>query len=69
MAITKLPIEVDAAGSTITIPHWGITLRRLFGTALSHWPDAQPGEARDVTVVYKGAPIATLHVRQLRDNT
>lgn len=69
MSITRLPIEVDTDGASVTVPHWGITLRRLFGAALDAWPDAPPGATRDVDVIYKGAHVATLHVRQLREDT
>ena len=57
-------VEVNAVNSTITVPHWGITLRTLFGAALDSWPEARPGESRAFTVLYKDKAIATLNVHQ-----
>lgn len=61
----KEPIPVNPINSTMRVPHLGITLRTLFGAALSSaWADPHPGEKRDFTVVHKGVPIATIHVKQ-----
>lgn len=60
-------VEVNSVNSTIVIPHWGITLRTLFGAALAAWPGATPGERRSFTVLHKGAPIAVLAVQQHDD--
>lgn len=65
--IDRAPVTVNDVNSTITVPHWGITLRTLFGAALATWPDAQPGGRRQYTVLHKGAPIATLSVQQHED--
>lgn len=62
--LAREPLEVNAVNRTITAPHLGITLRVLFGAALSSWPDPIPGERRDYTVVHRGIAIATLHVKQ-----
>lgn len=61
------PVEVDDVNSTITVPHWGITLRRLYGAALASQTNPIPGSRRDYTVLFKGAPIATIFVRQHDD--
>lgn len=63
----RAPVEVNDVNSTIAVPHWGITLRTLFGAALASWPDAQPGERRNFTVLHKDTPIAVLHVQQHND--
>lgn len=65
--IDREPVVVNDVNSTIVVPHWGITLRTLFGAALASWPDPQPGDRRQYTVLYKDAPIATLNVRQHDD--
>lgn len=61
------PVVVNNDTATITIPHWGITLRRLFGAALSSQVDPVPGERRQYTVLHKDAPIATIFVQQHTD--
>lgn len=62
-------IVIDDDKSEITVPHWGITLRSLFGAALSSQPNPSPGEQRQYAVRLKGAHIATLNVRQHLDLT
>lgn len=62
------PVEVNDVNSTITVPHWGITLRRLYGAALASQPNPIPGSRRDYTVLFKDTPIATIFVRQHDDN-
>lgn len=62
-------VEVNDVNSQITVPHWGITLRSLFGAALEAWPNPQPGERRDYTVMHKEKAIAVLHVQQHNDTT
>lgn len=65
--LDREPIEVDDATSTIVTPHWGVTLRTLFGAALASQTNPIPGSRRDYTVLHKGAPIATIFVRQHDD--
>lgn len=60
----KNPVDVDAAASTITVPHWGITLRTLFGSALAAWPEGGPGESKQFDVHHKDTHIATITVRK-----
>ena len=60
-------MEVNDVNSTIVIPHWGVTLRTLFGAALAAWPDPAPGARREYHVIHKGAHIATLFVQQHND--
>lgn len=67
MATGREPIDVNATTRTIDAPHWGVTLRTLFGAALSTFGDARPGERRMFTVRLKGKPIATLHVQKHDD--
>lgn len=67
MSTQKEPVEVNDVNSTITVPHWGITLRALFGAALSSWENPQPGQTRQYQVQYKDATIATVNVRQHDD--
>lgn len=62
------PVTVNDVNSTIVIPHWGITLRRLFGAALASQVNPVPGERRQYTVLHKDAPIATISVQQHDDN-
>ncbi len=62
--LVREPLTVNGVNRTITVPHLGITLRVLFGAALSSWPNPQPGERRDYSVVHRGACVATLHVKQ-----
>lgn len=57
-------IEVCHETQTIYMPHWGLTMRTLFGAALRTWPDPVPGERREYTVVHRDAPVATLYVQQ-----
>jgi hypothetical protein len=64
MAFQKQLVDVNTANSTISVPHWGITLRTLFGAALAAWPEAQPGERRAFTVLMKDKEIATIHVQK-----
>ena len=64
---SRTPVEVNDVNSTVSIPHWGITLRTLFGAVLASWRDPQPGERRDFTVLHKDTPIAVIHVRQHDD--
>lgn len=59
-------VVVDSIASTITVPHWGITLRCLFGAALKQWQGA-PGEVREFTVIYKDAVIGAIKVRQHKE--
>ncbi|OWT55246.1 hypothetical protein [Candidimonas nitroreducens] len=60
------PVLVNPVNHTVTIPHWGITLRTLYGAVLAAWPHPAPGELQRYTVLYKGAPIAAINVRQHR---
>lgn len=62
-------IEVNDVKSEISIPHWGVTLRRLFGAALQAQTTPLPGELRQYAVRHKGAHIATLNVQQHEDLT
>lgn len=62
-------VEVDDARSELTIPHWGITMRTLFGAAVAGWANPQPGQVRQFTVRHKDAHIATINVRQHNDIT
>jgi len=57
-------IAVNTVNSTVTVPHWGITLRTLFGAALEAWPEGEPGESRDFAVILKGKHIADIHVKK-----
>lgn len=57
-------IAVNAVKSEVHIPHWGVTLRTLFGAALDAWPEGQPGERRDFTVIHKEKAIAVFHVQK-----
>lgn len=61
------PVTVNSVNSVICIPHWGVTLRTLFGAAIAAWPDPTPGACRDFRITYKGADIALLHVKQHHD--
>lgn len=65
--VNHAPIEVDQDSREITLPHWGITLRTLFGAALNSWDNPVPGERREYTVIHRDAPIATLFVQQHDD--
>lgn len=56
-------VEVNTDNSTIELPHWGITLRTLFGAALAAWPEGKPGESRDFDVQFKDKSVGTIHVR------
>lgn len=58
----KSRVTVNTVNSTITIPHWGITMRTLFGAALEAWPGA-PGESRQFAVQYKDKAVATINVQ------
>lgn len=60
----KERLAVNPVNSTITIPHWGVTLRTLYGAAISAWPERKPGETREFTVVHKDKPIAVLSVQE-----
>lgn len=64
MPFQKQRVEVNAVNSTIEVPHWGITLRTLFGAALEAWPEGQPGERRAFTVLLKDKEIGTIHVQK-----
>lgn len=57
-------IEVNPVNSEMTVPHWGITLRTLFGAALDAWPEGKPGDRREFKVVMKDKEIATIHVQK-----
>ena len=57
-------VEVDDAASTVTIPHWGITLRTLFGACIDAWTDGKPGESREYQVQYQDKTIGAIRVRQ-----
>lgn len=61
------PVVVNDVNSTVTIPHWGITLRRLYGAALAGQENPVPGQRRRYTVLHKDAPIATIFVQQHND--
>lgn len=63
----KEPIIVDSEKRTLAIPHWGVTLRSLFGAALRTWPHARPGQSRQFDVLHKGAVIGSITVRQHND--
>lgn len=63
----RAPVEVNDVNSTLSVPHWGITLRSLFGAALANWPDPKPGERRSYTVLHKDTPIGIVHVQQHDD--
>lgn len=65
--VNHAPIEVDQDLRKIYLPHWGITLRTLFGAALSTWPNPEAGERREYTVIHRDAPVATLFVQQHDD--
>jgi hypothetical protein len=64
MPVAKDLVQVDDATSTIVVPHWGITLRTLFGAAVEAWPDAKPGECRAYSVYLKGKCIGIINVQQ-----
>lgn len=64
MSAAKTRVVVNTVNSTIETPHWGITLRTLFGAALDAWPEATPGERRPFTVIYKDKEIATITVQK-----
>lgn len=68
-ATTKSRVEVNDVNSTVSIPHWGITLRTLFGAALEAWPDGKPGERRDFRVFHKDKQIAVIQVQQHNETT
>lgn len=59
----KSRIEVNTVNSIITIPHWGVTLRSLFGAALDAWP-GEAGETRQFSVHHKDKAIAVINVRK-----
>lgn len=61
------PIPVNADNSTLQIPHWGVTLRTLFGAAVAAWPDAQAGERKQFRVLHKGKEVAVLNIQQHDD--
>lgn len=61
------PLVVCDDTSTITVPHWGITLRRLFGAALASQPNPIPGQRRRYNVLFKDTHIATIYVQQHDD--
>lgn len=65
----KSRVEVNTVNSTVSIPHWGITLRTLFGAALEAWPDGKPGERREFAVFHKEKQIAVIQVQQHNDST
>lgn len=65
----KCRVEVNTVNSTVSIPHWGITLRTLFGAALEAWPEGQPGERREFTVLHKEKQIAVIQVQQHNETT
>lgn len=69
MTFQKQQVEVNTVNSSINVPHWGITLRTLFGAALAAWPEASPGERRDFTVHYKDKEIGTIHVQKHLNQT
>lgn len=56
-------IEVNTVNSEVHIPHWGVTLRTVFGAVLDAWPDAAPGERRDFKLIHKDKDVGTIHVR------
>ena len=45
MTFQKQRVEVNAVNRTIDVPHWGITLRTLFGAAIEAWPKASLASA------------------------
>lgn len=57
-------IKVNAVNNEVHIPHWGVTLRTVFGAVLDAWPDAAPGECRDFKLIHKDKDVGTIHVRQ-----
>lgn len=59
---------VTSDGATVTIPHWGITMRHIYGVALSSWPDRQPGQVKKFSVSLNGVEIATINVKE-HDNS
>lgn len=59
-------VLVDDETGVVDVPHWGITLRRLFGACLAAQVNPEPG-ARQYVVRLKGAPIAIINVRQHDD--
>lgn len=63
-ATEKHRVAVNDGNSTIEVPHWGITLRTLFGAALASWPNPQPGESREYSVQHKDKTIGAITVRQ-----
>lgn len=64
MPVPKQRVEVNTVNSTIDAPHWGVTLRTLFGAALDAWPEATPGERRAFTVRYKDKDIGVINVQK-----
>lgn len=59
-------IRVDDAAGTVDVPHWGITLRTLFGACLAAQPTPPPS-MRQYTVRLKSAEIGTINVKQHDD--
>lgn len=63
----RIPLKVDQVRRTIDAPHWGYTLRTVFGAAANAIADALPGEQRTFTLRMKGRPIATIQVQKHQD--
>lgn len=62
--MTRDPILVDFDKRVMVVPHLGVTLRVMLGAALAQWPDPQPNDRCELTLVYKDTAIGTLRVRQ-----
>lgn len=62
--MARARIEVSTVKNEVAIPHWGVTLRTVFGAVLEAWPDAAPGECRDFKLIHKDKDVGTIHVRQ-----
>lgn len=60
----KRAVTVNTVNSSVEVPHWGITLRTLFGACLDAWPEAKPGERRDFSVRFKDKEIGVIHVQK-----
>ncbi len=69
MTIINRRVEVNDVNRVVTVPHWGITLRTLFGACLEAWPDGKPGESREYQVQYQDKTIGAIRVRQHNEPT
>ncbi len=56
-------VQVNMGLRTVTIPHWGITLRRIHGAVVQAWENPRAGEVREFSVKLDGATVATIYVK------